>query len=182
MNWLKFFVLYRFLKAKKLIPTTIFRRVAFLIFAVAVASTMILIATAFASTPEQGAVDQTLAALLFIVAFYAGTPIFARFLVPQGSVNSTLQARLRNVLESIPNPPNVVLYEHIETNAVAVGILPTHSRIYLTSGIMNVLSDTGLIGILAHEQTHISEHHVLFTLLYACTYALVAEACRASRG
>jgi Zn-dependent protease with chaperone function len=46
---------------------------------------------------------------------------------------------------------------------------------------MEQVSDEGLKGILAHEETHVREHHILVTLAYACTYSLVALSIESNR-
>jgi Zn-dependent protease with chaperone function len=49
---------------------------------------------------------------------------------------------------------------------------PSQSRIYITTGLFDRMSDEGLIGILGHENTHARERHILVGFVYACIFAL----------
>jgi len=121
------------------------------------------------------ALAETIAGMVFLLGFYSSAPLSARFLAPEETKNQAMQDRLANVLAKMPCTRPVFLYDHAEQNANTVGILARHSRVYVTSGLMDTLSDEGLRGILSHEETHVSEHHILVVLTYACTYALIAH-------
>lgn len=127
------------------------------------------------SDPEDRGLSQTVAGVMFLVGFYAGGPLVARFLVPSPSGSAAMLDRVSAVLDQLPSRLRVVLYDHASQSASTVGILPKQSRIYVTSGLMHGVSDEGLKGVLAHEDTHIRELHVLVTLGYACTYACLAH-------
>lgn len=158
-----------------MIPSTWFRRLVLALFILEVAGALMWLATRLVPDPADRAFAQTAAGLVFLLGFYAGGPLSARFLAPFPSADGAMQARLASVVGKLPRAHPVFLYEHKDQNANTVGILARQSRIYVTSGLMEGLSDEGLKGVLAHEDTHIHEHHILVTFTYACTYALVAH-------
>jgi heat shock protein HtpX len=133
------------------------------------------LATKLVRDPMDKALAQTVAGIVFLLGFYAGAPLSARFLAPVVSRNQTMQDRLKRVVALMPQTRPVVLYDHPDKNANTVGILPRQSRVYVTTGLMEHVSDEGLKGILAHEDAHVRERHILVTCIYACSYALLAH-------
>jgi Zn-dependent protease with chaperone function len=57
-----------------------------------------------------------------------------------------------------------------------VGLWPSQSRIYITTGLFDRMSDDGLIGVIGHENTHARERHILVAFVYACIFALGSNA------
>jgi Zn-dependent protease with chaperone function len=92
-----------------------------------------------------------------------------------------MQTRVLRVAESLPRSSPVFLYDHVDQTASTVGILPRHSRVYVTSGLIARITDQGLKGILAHENTHVRECHIFVTFLYACGYAFLAHVTDSTR-
>ena len=158
-----------------MIPSTWFRRLVFGLFVLEVIGAMMWLATLLVPNPADKALAETIAGLVFLLGYYSGAPLSARFLAPRESTDTAMQHRLSRVLRELPQSQTVVLYDHAEANAVTVGILASQSRIYVTTGLMGRLSDAGLMGILAHERTHVAEHHILVTFAYACTYTLLVN-------
>lgn len=158
-----------------MIPSTWFRRLIFGLFVLEVAGALMWLASWLVPDPSDKAFAQTVAGMVFLLGFYSGAPLSARFLAPHESNNYAMRSRLSAVLRELPNSRPVVLYDHHEKNATTVGILLSQSRVYVTSGLMASVSNEGLKGILAHEDTHVIEHHILVTFVYACAYALVAN-------
>lgn len=156
-----------------MIPTTWFRRLIFFLFVMEVGGG-VLWATAKLA-PDQGHANllQTVGSLVFMFGFYAGMPLVARYLAPVPCTDPARQARLANLVERYGAPTRpVFLYDHPDKEANTVGLWPSQSRIYITTGLFDRMSDEGLIGILGHENTHARERHILIAFLYACVFAL----------
>jgi heat shock protein HtpX len=66
--------------------------------------------------------------------------------------------------------PQVYVIESDQPNAFATGRDPHHAAVAVTSGIMRVLSEDELAGVLAHELTHIRNRDTL-TMTVAATIA-----------
>lgn len=158
-----------------MIPSNWFRRLILALFVLEMAGSLMWLASRMVSDPADQAFAETVAGIVFLLGFYSGAPLSARFLAPVPSKDDEKQRRLANVIASMPRARPVFLYDHDEQNAITVGIIASHSRIYVTSSLMDNLSDEGLRGILAHEDTHVEEHHILVTFTYASAYALVAH-------
>ena len=118
---------------------------------------------------------QTAFGVVILLLVYAGAPLAARFLAPYPAKDQDLQARVNAAVQDLPKSHAVFLYEHPAESASAVGLMARHARVYLTTGLVSRLSDEALRGVLAHEATHIREHHILLSYLYACAYAFAAH-------
>jgi Zn-dependent protease with chaperone function len=158
-----------------MIPSAWFRRLIFGLFILEVAGALMWLAAWLVPNPADKAFAQTVAGMVFLLGFYSGAPLSARFLAPMESKDDAMRARLTGVIQELPQSGPVFLYDHDEKNATTVGILASQSRVYVTSGLMGHVSNEGLKGILAHEDTHVVEHHILITFSYACAYAMVAN-------
>lgn len=157
-----------------MIPSSWFRRLVLALFILEVAGALMWFAARLVPDTNK-ALAETIAGMVFLLGFYSSAPLSARFLAPKETKDQAMQERLASVVARMPRTRPVFLYDHEEQNANTVGILARHSRVYVTSGLMGVLSDEGLTGILAHEDGHVQEHHILVVLIYACTYALIAH-------
>lgn len=159
-----------------MIPSTWCRSSIVLVVVLGFAAALLWTAASLSSTPAERTFGQTAAGIAFLVAFYAGAPLTARFLASEPARDTAMQQRLSTVVAALALPSRpVFLYDHREGNAITVGLVPGHSRVYLTTGFLRELSDTGLGGVLAHEDAHLCEYHVLVTLGYACAYSLLAH-------
>jgi Zn-dependent protease with chaperone function len=73
---------------------------------------------------------------------------------------------------TVPDSRPVFLYDHADKEANTVGLLPSHSRIYVTTGLLASMSDEGMRGVIAHENAHVHERHIFATFTYACCFAV----------
>jgi Zn-dependent protease with chaperone function len=160
------------LRITVVIPTTWFRRLVFFLFVMEVGGGVLWAAAKLA--PDQGHANllQTVGSLVFLFGFYAGMPLVARYLAPQPCTDPARQTRLASLLQRYGSSCPVFLYEHPDKEANTVGLWPSQSRIYITTGLFDRMSDEGLIGILGHENTHARERHILVGFVYACIFAL----------
>ncbi len=63
--------------------------------------------------------------------------------------------------------PKVYIVESSMPNAFATGRNPSHSAVAVTTGIMNLLSEDELFGVLAHEMSHIKHRDILIQTVAA---------------
>lgn len=158
-----------------MIPSTWYRQVVLFLIAAGMAVGLLWLATELLRVERDRAFAQTVAGVIVLLGIYAGGPLSARLLAPQGSSNKLLLARLERVCAALPIRRIVFLYDHSAQSAVTVGIVASQARIYITSGMLERLSDEGLRGVLAHEETHIREHHILLSFCYASAYAFAVS-------
>ncbi len=63
--------------------------------------------------------------------------------------------------------PKVYIIQNDSPNAFATGRNPKHSAVAATTGIMRILNDDELKGVLAHELGHIRNHDILVSAIVA---------------
>lgn len=158
-----------------MIPSAVWRRTVVGLAILALAGVALSLAWQIAPQPPASEAAQSVAGVAFLLIFYAGAPLYARFLAARRSDNLLLLERLRAACESVPCVCPLFLYEHRDKNANTVGIIPAHATVYITTALVEYLSEAGLCGILAHEQTHVRERHILVTAAYACAYCLATQ-------
>jgi heat shock protein HtpX len=66
--------------------------------------------------------------------------------------------------------PKVYLIDSETPNAFATGRNPEHAAVAATNGIMRILSDDELAGVMAHELTHVKNRDILISSI-AATFA-----------
>ncbi len=157
-----------------MIPSHWFRRFVLVLCLMGLGS-VILWVTGLAEDPLIRPMAQAAGSVIFLFVFYATAPLTARFLAPLPSRDPELQERLARIVTTLPSCAPVTLHDHADPEANSVGLLPRWSRIYLTTGLLNSMSDEGMRGVLAHESAHIREHHILATFLYASAFAVSSQ-------
>lgn len=164
-----------------MIPSHWFRRILYVLFVLEVLGGILWVATHLLPDPADEQLAQTLAGLVFLFGLYAGSPVMARFLAPVATRDQGMQERLAKAVTMLPGSRPVVLYDHADKEANTVGLWAGQSRIYLTTGLLGCLSDEGLKGVLAHENTHIREYHILLLFAYACLFVMGSHLIQSDR-
>lgn len=155
-----------------MIPSHWFRRIILLLFILEVGGGIVWVTGRLTSNPAAKPMVQALGSLVFLFGFYASGPLSARFLAPRPARDNALQARLARIVASVPDSRPVFLYDHADRGANTVGLLPRHSRIYMTTGLLAGMSDDGVRGVVAHENAHVRGRHILGVLAYASCFAV----------
>jgi len=158
-----------------MIPSHWFRRIVLGLFILELAGLVMWLSAVVVSNPADKPFAQTVAGIVFLLGYYTAAPWYVQFLAPVPTHDRDLQARLDRLLATMPQTRPVFLYENKDENASSVGILPSHSRVYVTSGLVRKMSDEGLRGCLAHEMAHVREHHIFVIFIYASCYALISH-------
>lgn len=155
-----------------MIPSHWFRRIILFVFIMTVAGGILWATARFSTNPATKSMIEALGTVIFLFGFYASAPLSARFLASRPSRDAALQERLARIVASIPGGRRIFLYDHVDKEANTVGLLPRHSRIYVTTGLLTNMSDEGMRGVIAHENIHVQEHHIFATFTYACGFAV----------
>lgn len=155
-----------------MIPSHWFRRIVLIIFLMEVGGGILWVSGSLTTNAAVKPLIETLGSLIFLFGFYATAPLAAKFLAPHPSQNIVLQARLRGVMASFHDSRPVFLYDHTDQEANTVGLLPAHSRIYITTGLLENMSDEGVRGVIAHENAHVQERHIMGMFAYASCFTV----------
>lgn len=153
-----------------MIPSTWFRRLILFLFVMEVGGGILWASSKLAPDQAHSNLIQTIGSLMFLFGFYAGTPLMARFLAPKPCASQERRQRLAGILNAFGESRPVFLYDHADQEANTVGLWPSQARIYLTTGMFDNMSDAGLKAIIAHENTHAREMHILVAFGYACAF------------
>lgn len=137
----------------------------------------------FANDPLSGMlVFLVIAALFnFIMYFFSAKMVLAAYRAKV--ITREQNPRLFNVVEKVALKaqvpmPRVAIVPSRTPNAFATGRNPTHAVVAATEGILDLLDDEELEGVLAHEIGHVTNRDVLVTTLAATVAAAIAFASR----
>lgn len=94
-------------------------------------------------------------------------------------VNKREYPRLFNIVNDVITKanlpmPKVYVIESPNPNAFATGRNPEHSAIAVTTGILNILDENELKGVIAHEASHIKNRDILISTVAATLAAVVS--------
>jgi heat shock protein HtpX len=77
--------------------------------------------------------------------------------------------------------PRVFVIPDPSPNAFATGRNPEHAAVAATDGILQILNDTELEGVIAHELAHVKHHDILISSVAATIAAAIMYAAHAAR-
>jgi len=79
-----------------------------------------------------------------------------------------LYSLIANLSQSASIPmPKIYIMNTLTPNAFATGRNPEHSAVAITTGILDILSDRELAGVIAHELSHIKNRDTLISVVAA---------------
>jgi len=90
--------------------------------------------------------------------------------------------RLYHVVETVaiaaglPQPPPIYVIDDAAPNAFAAGRSPDKAYVAVTTGLLSLMSERELEGVLAHELSHVRNHDVRLMTLVAVLVGVVALA------
>ncbi len=113
---------------------------------------------------------------LFVIGFNVLAYFFSdKLALATSRARPVTEAELPNVyaivrrlaLQKNMPEPRIYLIESPQPNAFATGRSPKHAAVAVTSGILQILTDDELEGVLAHELAHVSNRDILISSIAA---------------
>ncbi len=94
--------------------------------------------------------------------------------------------RLHTIVERLSRQaqlpmPKVYIIPDASPNAFATGRNPSHAAVAATEGILQILSDTELEGVIAHELAHVQHRDILISSVAATVAAAIMMAARTAQ-
>lgn len=112
-------------------------------------------------------------AMNFFAYWFSDKMVLKRYRAEEASADT--QPRLYNMVADLAAKanlpmPKVYIIPEQTPNAFATGRNPNHAAVAATEGILNLLDDKELSGVMAHELTHVKNRDIL-TSTIAATFA-----------
>ncbi len=101
-------------------------------------------------------------------------------------VNANIEPRLYNIVENLvknanlPMPKIYIIPDNVP-NAFATGRNPQNAAIATTQGLLNLLDDNEIEGVIAHELSHVKHYDILIssiTAIFAGAIAMISNMAR----
>jgi len=123
-----------------------------------------------------------IALIMGLVSFYKSDSIALRISGAR-EVGEGEYPRYRHAVEGLAiaagvPPPRIYVINSPAPNAFATGRNPEHSAIAVTTGLLDMLSDQELEGVIAHEMSHIKNYDILImclTVVLVGTVILISD-------
>lgn len=115
------------------------------------------------------------AAIYALISYYSGSRMALTFSGAR-EIQKRDDPRLWRIVENLAITngmpmPKVYIIDDPAPNAMATGRDPRHASVAATSGILDMMSDTELEGVMAHEMGHIKNYDIRVSMI---AFALVA--------
>lgn len=143
--------------------------------------TLILIFIGDAVASKEGMVIGLAIALItnFSSYFFSDKIVLASYGAKEVDTNHRLYRIVSNLcLRSNMPIPKVCIVNEASPNAFATGRDPNHAAVCATSGILNILSDNELEGVIAHELSHIKNRDILLSTIAAGIVGVIGVVAR----
>jgi heat shock protein HtpX len=120
----------------------------------------------------QGAVIALLIALAFNFAMYWWSGSIAIATTRSKPVTEQEYPELYRIVRELANAdrlpmPQIYVSDMTQPNAFATGRNPQNAKVAVTKGILQILDDRELRGVLAHEMSHVANHDILVSSVAA---------------
>ncbi len=102
------------------------------------------------------------AAMNFFAYWFSDKMVLAQYRAQQAEPGSRLYRIVEPLVQKANLPmPKVYIIPEQTPNAFATGRNPQHAAVAATEGILNILNDDELSGVMAHELTHVKNRDIL---------------------
>lgn len=113
-----------------------------------------------------------------VITYYSGSRL-ALAVNGAREVDSTSNPRLWRIVENLAITdglpmPRVFIIEDPAPNAFATGRDPKHSAVCATTGILDMMTDTELQGVFAHELSHIKNYDIRVSMVAFAMTAVIS--------
>jgi heat shock protein HtpX len=113
-----------------------------------------------------------------LITYYAGTKMS---LAVNGAheIKKSDNPRLWNIVENLSITdglpmPKVYIMDDPAPNAFATGRDPNHAAVCATTGLLDIMSDTELQGVMAHEMGHVKNYDIRVSMVAFALTAVIA--------
>lgn len=118
------------------------------------------------------------AAIYALITYYSGTKMALSIngaVEIQKSDNPRLYRIVENLSITLGMPmPKVYIMNDPAPNAFATGRDPQHAVVCATTGLLEIMSDTELEGVMAHEMGHVKNYDIRVSLIAFALSAMIA--------
>ncbi|MFH1781205.1 MAG: M48 family metalloprotease [Patescibacteria group bacterium] len=117
-----------------------------------------------------------------LVSYYSGDKVALFTAGAKGPITKEQNSYVYNLVENLSitaglEMPKIYLIQDDSPNAFATGRDPKHASIALTTGIINLLENQELEGVIAHELSHIKNYDIrLMMIVIICVGVIVLMA------
>lgn len=143
--------------------------------------TLILVFIGDAIASREGMVIGLAVAIItnFASYFFSDKIVLASYGAQEVDYNHRLYKIVSNLCMRANLPiPKVCIVNDPSPNAFATGRDPKHAAVCATSGILNILNDDELEGVLAHELSHIKNRDILLSTIAAGIVGVIGVVAR----
>ena len=141
--------------------------------------TVLFIVVGGALGGENGAIIAFIAAAImnFFAYWFSDKMVLNRYRAQEVTAESN--SRLYNIVAKLATQanlpmPRVYIIPEQTPNAFATGRNPQHAAVAATEGILNLLEDDELEGVMAHELTHVKHRDILTSTIAATLVGAIA--------
>ncbi len=118
------------------------------------------------------------AVIYALITYYAGSKMSLAVSSAQ-EIQKTDNPRLWRIVENLAIPdglpmPRVYIIADPAPNAFATGRDPRHSAVATTSGLLDIMDDNELTGVLAHELGHIKNYDIRVSMIAFALTAVIS--------